>query len=198
MRTPGRGRIAAVLIESLFRSHYLKSDEFSQLYYGIRGVLLSARARFGDCPVEIPYGSVELPRDAQIAALIESCRALCAYCRDRTSSRNAELRDAIVAWLKDHYTDMNTYGKSVAIQFSISEKYLYTFFREQVGIGFAAYLENLRIGHAEVLLQDTKLPIQEIARLSGFNSSNTFYKAFLRVNGVSPTKHRTLDRAREA
>lgn len=191
-------RGAATLIESLFRSHYLKNDEFSQLYYGIRGVLLSARARFGDCPVEIPYGSVELPRDAQIAALIKSCRALCAYCRDRKSSRNAELRDAIVAWLKDHYTDMDTYGKSVAIQFGISEKYLYTFFREQVGIGFATYLENLRIGHAEALLRDTKLPVQEIARLSGFNSSNTFYKAFLRVNGVSPTKHRALDRGREA
>jgi two-component system response regulator YesN len=75
---------------------------------------------------------------------------------------------------------------SVALHFNLAEKYFSRFFKEQVGENFSCYLEKIRMRQAKVLLACKKKTIQEIAEQVGYQNTNTFYKAFKRIYGVSP------------
>lgn len=108
----------------------------------------------------------------------------------RRHNGSDRLRDRILIYLQENYSDPDLYGKSVAAKFDINEKYLYTLFREQTGSSFASYLERLRLNQAVELLENSGFYLGEIAGMVGFNSANTFYKAFRRVYGVSPSVYR--------
>ena len=58
------------------------------------------------------------------------------------------------------------------------------------GEGFTAFINEYRIKEAVCLLSEaakTKLPIEEIAVMTGFNDRTTFYRAFKKSTGVSPS-----------
>ena len=108
----------------------------------------------------------------------------------RRHNRGDQLKHRILSYLQENYSDPELYGKAVAAKFDINEKYLYTFFREQTGSSFASYLETLRLNQAVELLKNSVFFLSEIAGMVGFNSSNTFYKAFRRAYGTSPSVYR--------
>ena len=113
-------------------------------------------------------------------------------------SRSDHLKNRILSYLQENYSDPELYGKAVAAKFGINEKYLYTFFKEQTGSSFAAYLERLRLNQAVVLIESGRFFLGEIACMVGFNSSNTFYKAFRRVYGTSPSVYREKAKVRQS
>ena len=63
-------------------------------------------------------------------------------------------------------------------------------FSETIHIGFHEYLLDLRTEHAKTLLQNTKLPITDIAFQSGFESQRTFNRAFRDFFHVTPREYR--------
>ena len=183
---------ASELIHAVIYNRYLRDGDYSQLFYSIRGVLVSVLSAIKtENGMDIPYYAAEKEREEQTAALLESCRELCAYYKSRKKSHNDELKNRIIKYLQENHTNPDIYGKSVASQFNINEKYLYTFFKEQSGTSFATYLEALRLDHAVILLTSSKFCVNEISGMVGFNSPNTFYKAFLRVYGMPPSEYRT-------
>ena len=105
-------------------------------------------------------------------------------------NRRDQLKNRILNYLQENYCDPELYGKSVAAKFDINEKYLYTFFKEQTGSSFADYLEMLRLNRAVVLIENSGFLLSEIAGMVGFNSPNTFYKAFRRVYGLAPSVYK--------
>lgn len=188
----GDEKRAVEFIRTSFGEYYLGSGDFRQLYYSIRGVLvwLAAEASY-DADFLIPHYSSYLSNDDQIANLIDICLKLCGSFTERRSKQSADLNKQILVYLAENYTNPDTYGISVAAHFDLNEKYLYGFFKEQNNIGLASYLENLRLEHACMLLTTTKKSIGEISSLVGFNTANTFYKAFVRSYGYSPSDYRT-------
>ena len=55
-----------------------------------------------------------------------------------------------------------------------------------MGKSYSSYLENTRMKYADTLVCTTDLKIEDIAIRSGYNSSNTFLRAYKRYYGVSP------------
>lgn len=108
----------------------------------------------------------------------------------RKKSRNVRLFDEIVAYVQDNYGDSNLCLDSVADRFHISKGYMSQFFKEQAGENFSDYVEMLRLKIARELLAGTSKTIAEIAESTGYNSSNTFCRAFKRSGGVSATSFR--------
>ena len=51
-------------------------------------------------------------------------------------------------------------------------------------------IERVRLSHARDLLAGNGFPIEEIARLSGFNSSTHFGRIFLSRFGATPSEWR--------
>ncbi|MBE1442026.1 helix-turn-helix domain-containing protein [Paenibacillus sp. OAS669] len=118
-------------------------------------------------------------------------RQLCNYVNDHKKSQNGQLLDSIIALLQETFTDPDISLDSVAERMGISRGYLSQFFKEQTGINFSDYLEGLRMKLARELLAETDLHVFEIAVRVGYSSSNTFCRAFKRINGVSTTAFRS-------
>ncbi|MBN2981472.1 helix-turn-helix transcriptional regulator [Cohnella algarum] len=84
----------------------------------------------------------------------------------------------------------------LAERFGISEAYVSYFFKEQTGVNFSDYLENERMKHAKRLLEESDMPVNEVAARVGYYSLNTFGRAFKRANGLSATEYRKMRKPR--
>lgn len=109
---------------------------------------------------------------------------------DRKKSHNSTLVADMLKYLDDNYMDANVCLASAARQFHLSEVYLSQFFKEQTGENFSVHLEQIRMQKALALLQTNRYSIKEIAEKTGYNSSNTFCRAFKRIHQVSATQYR--------
>jgi len=65
----------------------------------------------------------------------------------------------------------------------ISREHFTRVFTERYGMAPAEYLRQLRLRHARFLLQNSRLPFEEISAQSGFASVQTFHRAYLRAYG---------------
>ena len=64
------------------------------------------------------------------------------------------------------------------------------FLKDHTGKSFTEYLEGVRLNQAMKLLRESDAGVTEIAVRCGFTTQNTFYKAFRRRFGISPTAAR--------
>ncbi|MDR1438541.1 MAG: AraC family transcriptional regulator, partial [Clostridiales bacterium] len=119
-----------------------------------------------------------------VAAAFE---ALAASMASRKKSHNRELEQGVIAYIDENFTNSSLTLVMVADRFSISETYLSFFFHEQTGMTFSRYLEKLRIDRASGLLQKGGLTIYQIAEAVGYNSAQSFRRAFKRVTNVNPS-----------
>jgi AraC-like DNA-binding protein len=85
-------------------------------------------------------------------------------------------------------SDLNLPQLSVLL--NIPVHHLAYFFREHLGQSFNDYRNKFRIDHAKQLIKEGKardLKLEAIGNLSGFTSRNTFFLAFKRAEGISPS-----------
>ena len=80
--------------------------------------------------------------------------------------------------------------ETLAEEVGVSASHLRLLVRTQIGMGLGHYINRIRINHAQRLLQDSDLPIKRIAFDCGFNSSQSFARAFRRATGVAPHRYR--------
>ncbi|QHI69290.1 helix-turn-helix transcriptional regulator [Tichowtungia aerotolerans] len=86
--------------------------------------------------------------------------------------------------------DQNLNIDTLAANVGVSASHLRLLVRSRIGIGLGHYINRIRINHAEQLLAETDLPIKHIAIDCGFNSSQSFARAFRRATGVAPHQFR--------
>lgn len=100
------------------------------------------------------------------------------------------LGSAVFAWVDEHYTDPGLCASSIADHFHISEKYVFQLIKSAGSESLNDRISNLRVQEGIRLLKNTDLTIAAIAQKIGFTSSNTMYKVFMRVKGLSPSAYR--------
>lgn len=105
-----------------------------------------------------------------------------------TSPITAAMQDA-VKYIHDNYPENITLD-AAADAAGLAPTYFSRKFKEIVGTGFRDYLTFVRLREAASMLRRTHLPICEVARKCGFNSSNYFGDAFRNAYGISPREFR--------
>lgn len=75
----------------------------------------------------------------------------------------------------------------------LNPSYLSYLFKQEMKIGFSAYLLDIRMEHAKRLLRNTNEKVKDVAACSGFNDYHYFSKAFKKVMGISPANYRKLE-----
>lgn len=105
-----------------------------------------------------------------------------------TSGRNTVEKE-MVSYIQQNYTGTISL-KEFGEQFHLSEKYISRYFKEHFHITLSQYVTYLRLEHAKQLLQDTDIPITEIALQSGYQNVSYFIRSFKKTYGVSPLKYR--------
>lgn len=95
-----------------------------------------------------------------------------------------------MTYIEENFQNPDLYAGLIADKFSISTKQVGRIVKDFTGYGFSEYLEHLRMEKALELLTNTGESVANIAAKCGFNSANTFYKAFKKVFGVAPGQYR--------
>jgi len=81
-------------------------------------------------------------------------------------------------------------ASELALRLQCTPTQLARAFHASAGLCVKDYLKTLQIERAKVLLRTTTRSTAEIAIDAGFGTARSFYRAFRRSTGVSPTEYR--------
>lgn len=95
----------------------------------------------------------------------------------------------VILYINTHYRE-NILLQNAAEDAHVNPTYLSTLFKQEMQISFSAYLNQVRLKQAELLLRTTSLPITDICMDCGFSSPSYFTKLFKEEYGVTPKAHR--------
>lgn len=105
------------------------------------------------------------------------------------AQKNEELVRTLTDYLDRHYAEPLTLDQiSAAMHMSIS--HLSHLFKRETGVSPMQYVIHRRIGEAQSLLMETRLPIHSIEERLGFGSSCHFTAMFKKYVGISPREYR--------
>jgi AraC-like DNA-binding protein len=90
----------------------------------------------------------------------------------------------LLTYCVENYTEPLTLDM-VSEQLHMSKYYICHIFKERMGIGFAMFINQLRIAHACNLLEKN-CNITDVAYSSGFSSIRTFNRVFFKSMGMTP------------
>lgn len=92
-------------------------------------------------------------------------------------------------WLRDNISHNISVCK-MAKFCKVSESHFRVLFKKSAGIGPLTYFNKLKMQKACSLLKKTKLPIRDIALLTGYHIQAHFYRVFKKHINDSPKKYR--------
>lgn len=199
---------AGVLDGKRATTHWLAAEPFSAAYPNVRldadalyvdegQVLTSAGASAGLdlClhMVACDYGSAAAADAARLAVtpLHRSGGQAQFILRNRRVS-NTEL-DGLLAWVEKN-ANLPLTLRDIAYQASSSERTINRRFKDETGQTPVQWLNNVRIRHAQQLLERSAHSVETISRQVGFTSTANFRDHFRRLAGVSPQSYRNTFR----
>jgi transcriptional regulator GlxA family with amidase domain len=113
--------------------------------------------------------------------------------RLRSLSSSEALRGAADAYLAECFQRKTPPRASeLAANLTVSAHHLSRTFQKLVGTPLSLYLMHGRIAHAKYLLRTSQLSMNEVACAAGFGTRVTFFRAFRRATGVTPSDFRGI------
>ena len=95
----------------------------------------------------------------------------------------------ITRYLQEHLAEELSLS-ALAERFPLNPQYISQLFKNEIGVGFLAYLTNIRMEKAKKLLLSTPLSVAEVAERSGYGDYRVFTKVFKKTEGVTPSQYR--------
>lgn len=104
----------------------------------------------------------------------------------------SELGAKIEQLLREEQVFLNPHLKvsDIARAVGTNRTYVSKYFNQEAGVSFYEYINALRIDYACTLLCQSSESVKTIARLSGFNSPQSFIRTFVKTKGMNPTQFR--------
>lgn len=96
-----------------------------------------------------------------------------------------------MSYINLHYAEAIA-ETDVADACNVSAAYLSKLFKEEMNMGFAEYLTQVRMEKAENLLANTTMTIRDIANAVGYPDEKYFSRIYKKLNGIKPTEYRKL------
>lgn len=124
------------------------------------------------------------------AILEKTFEEICTQSKRIKGQRQNELIDNIQEYIEQNYANPDLGLGTISVAFGISEGYVSSLFKKQTQIGFNEYVEKIRMGKAIDLLKEDSENIETIAAKVGYNSVQSFRRAFKRIYGTTPKNYR--------
>lgn len=97
--------------------------------------------------------------------------------------------ESVIAWALENLSERLAVS-DLARRSGLSPSHFRCRFRREVGRSAGAFLKDLRLREASRLLRETRMPIKQITRQSGYTDVATLYHAFRKRNGITPVEYR--------
>lgn len=118
--------------------------------------------------------------------------SICEEVENKKDSHNVKLRDDILEFIKSNYKMYEISLEYVAQEFLLSVSYLSRFIKEQTGVTFTQFIQDLRIQYVKKQLTETNEPIKNIVVQVGYKDVANFIRKFKKIVGVTPGQYRKL------
>jgi AraC-like DNA-binding protein/mannose-6-phosphate isomerase-like protein (cupin superfamily) len=106
------------------------------------------------------------------------------------SNDNAFTMMQIIEYIQHNLRSENLL-KTLYKDLGMSEKTVYRFLKENIGLSAKELIDNMRIDEAKNLLKYSSKHMNYIVDECGFTSENTFYRIFKSKVGMTPNEYRT-------
>ncbi len=100
----------------------------------------------------------------------------------------------ILTYIQDHYSE-NLSIRELAEVCHFSETHVMNFFRKYTGATCVEYINRYRLSRAAAVLEETDLPVMEIALENGFRNVSYFNRMFRKQFGCTPVEYRKRQRS---
>lgn len=111
------------------------------------------------------------------------------YVFDFSNIEHTDIMHKAVNFVRENYACKLTLD-DVAEHVYLSRSYLSKLFKEELGVSFTDFVNNIRVEKSKALLQNHSLALAEIADLVGFSDQSYFTKVFSKSVGMSPGQYR--------
>lgn len=160
---------------------YLVLSDPEEVYYALKSLVLELDQR-----KEQPGAMAEM--------LFMQLLVRIARLREEAERSNTQQTDMYIKrcieFLHMNY-DREIVVKDMAAAVNLHPGYLHRIFKKHTGLTLTAYLTMLRMDKARMLLQQTDIPIQEIADYVGVASRQYFHMLFKKHTGQTPVEFRS-------
>ena len=113
------------------------------------------------------------------------------------SIKKRDVLSSVLLYVNNHYLEKITLA-SVGRALGYNTKYLSQCLGAIPDMNFTTLLNSLRIDHAKRLLLSTDFKIIDIAYECGFESEQSFHRAFRRMSGMTPGEYRRKNTRKKA
>jgi two-component system response regulator YesN len=116
---------------------------------------------------------------------------------DKKNTRHDEVVNRIIAIIREKYMVQELSLDGIAEEMGLSATYIGRLFKKHTLNTILNYIIEVRMEKARELLTTTGLAVGDIAESTGFSNSPYFYKAFKKINGVTPVDFRKNGRIQD-
>lgn len=110
-----------------------------------------------------------------------------------SETRNSDiLTENVKNYIQQNYNDSELHLVSLGDYFDITPYYLSNIFKKTEGVTLMDYIARLRISEAKTLIDNSDIPMSEIASKVGFNNVRTFLRTFRKFEGITPSQYKEL------
>ncbi|MCC8152198.1 MAG: AraC family transcriptional regulator, partial [Lachnospiraceae bacterium] len=97
-------------------------------------------------------------------------------------------RFGLLLFIQENYASVTL--DDVAKRFHYSSEYTSRLIKSTTGMTFTQILQKVRIEHAQILLQDTNLPVIQVGIQVGYDTPENFIRTFKKLVHMTPTEYR--------
>lgn len=94
-----------------------------------------------------------------------------------------------MSWISEHLQEDISLSR-LAEEFHFNSSYLSQMFKNELGVNYHTYLNQVRINRAKYYLRETDMSISTIADMVGFQNYRVFTKVFKNMTGELPSRYR--------
>lgn len=136
------------------------------------------------------YSKKLLYSDVKTGHLLAECLAECArFSSSPFSGKENEITDKILSYIHENF-QLPLTNKALGEHFDYHPNYVSFLIKGATGMPLHRYLIHVRLSRAASLLENSSLPISEIAAVCGFCDTAHFSGLFKSRFGVSPSNYR--------
>ncbi|MGN8646543.1 AraC family transcriptional regulator [Gracilibacillus sp. HCP3S3_G5_1] len=111
------------------------------------------------------------------------------HLQNRSEQQYHSLSERVIHMIHEEY-DQDLTLERIAERLHYNASYLSNLFRQETNISFSEYLAQYRIEMAKNWLENTKMPVKEIASKLRYNNSQNFIRSFRKIVGMTPGNYR--------
>ncbi|MHA6483557.1 helix-turn-helix domain-containing protein [Paenibacillus sp. strain BS8-2] len=128
--------------------------------------------------------------DEMYVALLSICTQICEGQRPANMERNEMMLETVKELIEQRFSDINLSQQSIASTVKLSSAYIGKLFKESYQLSITEYINEVRLTHAQKLLEGDNYTISEIMDKCGYANQSYFFRLFKGKVGSTPKEYR--------